>query len=279
MQKHKTTSEVFGCQINEKTKPNIVDKIKRYDYKYPFTNKKCNKQSRLISYPMGVCSVYQNNEPIIVCPQRFIQQKTIFEDVAKEFLGGIDNVLYFSEVGLKGIGSFDYVLVKHKPLSSEIDDFVIIEVQSDSTTGTGKLVKNLEEIMDKQKTASKSYAFGMNTYNTIKLAFIQMLNKGLVAERWDKNIVWVMQDFVFQNMLDRFELNRNHFSKKKRSHFFIYALREQKQKSFDLILNSKASFTNSELMKAFSSDRNIPDIDDFIERLEQKVKIELKINN
>ena len=88
------------------------------------------------------------------------------------------NVLLFSEVKLKRIGTFDFVLVKHKPISDEIDDFCVVEFQTDSTTGTGKLVRAIEDYIQDKDITKNSYAFGMNTYNTIKLSFIQMLNKG-----------------------------------------------------------------------------------------------------
>ena len=116
----------------------------------------------------------------------------------------------------------------------------------------------------------------MNTYNTIKLAFIQMLNKGMVAEKWDKNMVWVMQDFVFKNMLKRFEIDDSEFSKKKKIHFFIYTLEDEGPK-YKLLLNSKHSFTIEELAKAFSSNRTLPGVDKFIKKLEERVKVELSI--
>lgn len=168
-------------------------------------------------------------------------------------------------------------MVKHEDLSPKVEDFVMIEIQSDSTTGTGKLVRNLEEYIKQGiNTIDKKYAFGMNTYNTIKLSFIQMLNKGMVAEKWNKNIVWVMQDFIFKNMLERFEISDNGFSKDKKNHFFIYTLKDEGEE-YKLVLNSKHSFTIEELAKAFSNDRSLPDVDKFIEKLEEKVKIQLSI--
>ena len=84
----------------------------------------------------------------------------------------MENVIKLPEVKLKGIGSFDFVLVRHKPFSYEIEDFLIIEIQSDSTTGTGALVENLRDLSEKGiEGLAESYAFGMNTYNTIKLSF------------------------------------------------------------------------------------------------------------
>jgi len=95
---------------------------------------------------MGICSTWwPNNSPIAICPKRLLQGKTIFINVANYVFGGIDDVLLFSEVKLKRIGTFDFVLVKHKPISNEIDDFCVVEFQTDSTTGTGKLVKAIKD--------------------------------------------------------------------------------------------------------------------------------------
>jgi len=275
--RHKTTSEFFGENPLGNNQTDLIKSIQDGGYVCPFIGRKCKKQSRLISYPMGVCSVFNNDIPVIVCPQRFDQEQIVSKDVATEFFGETANTINFSEVKLKNIGTFDYVLIKHKELSPKIQDFAIIEIQSDSTTGTGKLVNNLSEYFSGTiSTTNKRYAFGMNTYNTIKLSFIQMLNKGMVAEKWNKNIIWVMQDFVFKNMLRRFEINDNEFSKSKKNHFFIYTLKDNGSE-YTLNLNSKHSFTVNELAKAFSSARTLPDIDSFINGLEKRVKIQLNI--
>ncbi len=92
-------------------------------------------------------------------------------------------MLLFSEVHLSNVGSFDFVLVKHKPISNKIADFCIVEFQSDSTTGTGELVRALKDFMKELNVLDNKYRFGMNTYNTIKLSYIQMLIKGQVMEK------------------------------------------------------------------------------------------------
>jgi hypothetical protein len=62
----------------------------------------------------------------------------------------------------------DYVLVKHKPMQAEVQDFVTVEFQTDSTTGTGKLVQGLRDFVAGQDIQKRTYSFGMNTYDTIK---------------------------------------------------------------------------------------------------------------
>lgn len=215
--------------------------------------------------------------PIIIDPNRFVYEDIIFTDISKEFLQGTENILKLSEVKLKGVGSIDFVLLKHKKFTEAVEDFILVEIQSDSTTGTGKLVENLKDLVEKGYGGmKKSYNFGMNTYNTIKLSFIQMLIKGRVAENWKKNNIWIMQDFVFKNMLNRFELKSNDFTKEKFIHYFIYSLEMNKKNGeLKLHLSSKHSYTTIELREAFNEDRSLPSLKEFMKGLETKVRLKI----
>lgn len=270
MPNNKKAIEIFGHPVSLAN----IDKIIKSGYLCPFIKRECAKQSRTINYPMGVCCVQFQNSEIIICPERFKENEIVFKNISHQFFGSTNNTMVFNEVKLKNFGSFDFVLVEHKPLSAKIEDFIIIEFQSDSTTGTGKLVNNLKDIFVKKKVDT-SYAFGMNTYNTIKPSFIQMLIKGQVAEHWNKNIIWVMQDFIFSNMVNRFHLPRNVFDNKKRNHFFLYSLKRLKGK-FSLQSDHKYSYTITELKRAFESE-HLPKLEDFIKVLEHKVRLKLEI--
>jgi hypothetical protein len=183
----------------------------------------------------------------------------------------------FQEVKLKKIGTFDFVLLKHKPLSNEIEDFCVVEFQTDSTTGTGKLVNALKDYMSGKDIPNNSYAFGMNTYNTIKLAFVQMLNKGQVFEAWDKKIVWVVQKYVYKNMVDRFRLQNMEIDRKDANIFFIYDIDYQTDPNrYILSIEKTKSSTTENLMKAFRSSE-LPQLDDFVKVLHKKLKLNLGI--
>jgi len=269
-------AEIFGFPVENKSKE--AENIRR-NHQCPFNNNnKCSKQSRLLTYPLGICSTWwPNNSPVAICPKRLLQDKTIFINVANHVFGGMDNVLLFSEVKLKRIGTFDFVLVKHKPISNEIEDFCVVEFQTDSTTGTGKLVKAIEDYMNGEDVTKKSYAFGMNTYNTIKLGFVQMLNKGQVFEVWDKKIIWAVQGYVYKNMVDRFGLRDMKLNKGDANLFFIYDIDySSNPNNYQLILEEIKSSTIENLMKAFQT-ADLPTIDDFIKVLHQKLQLNLGI--
>lgn len=124
-------AEVFGFPVENRDAEAEAARQQRW---CPFVDAQCNKKSRLVSYPMGVCSAHVNGQAVAICPRRFLERQTIFRDIALDYFGSINDLLMFSEVKLKGIGSFDYVLVRHKAMSSQVEDFVIIEVQTDQTT-------------------------------------------------------------------------------------------------------------------------------------------------
>jgi hypothetical protein len=259
----KKPNEIFTHSIGSDAAKNIRD---TKNYICEFTGKECIKQSRTIDYPMGVCSVNFNDNKPIICPNRFLEAETVFRNIAKSAFGSIDNVLVFSEIGLKAVGNFDFVLVKHRPISSEVEDFCIVEFQSDATTGTGKLVNALKDFMG--GVMGDNYAFGMNTYNTIKLSYIQMLMKGQVMESWDKKIFWVMQKYVFNNMTARFNLDQMEFDNEKNTQYHIYDL--NKRNNLELVSTKSTSVGN--LITAFTN-QPVPSQEQFIQKLEDKIKL------
>jgi hypothetical protein len=269
-------AEIFGYPVENNSRE---AKYFRDGYLCPFSTEcKCGKLSRLITYPMGVCSTWwPNNGPIAICPKRFLQDKIIFVNAAKYVFGNTDNVILFPEVRLKGIGCFDFVLVKHKPISNEIEDFCVVEIQTDSTTSTGKLVTALEEFMQGKNITKSHYAYGMNTYNTIKLSFIQMLNKGQVFEHWNKKIIWVVQTYVYENMTNRFKLKDMNFNENDANIFHIYDIDHcSNSNKYQLKLENISSSTIENLMKAFQS-VNLPKVSDFIKVLHKKIQLNLGI--
>ncbi len=246
-------AEIFGFPVESKSKE--AKQVRKRNL-CPFSNKdRCSKQSRLLTYPTGICSTWwPNNSPIAICPKRLLQDKTIFINAANHVFGDTDNVLLFSEVKLKRIGTFDFVLVKHKPISDEIEDFM----------------------QDKDITKN-SYAFGMNTYNTIKLSFIQMLNKGQVFEVWNKKIIWAVQKYVYKNMVGRFGLQGMKLNKSDANLFFIYDIDyHPNPDKYQLTVEDIKSSTIEDLMKAFRG-ADLPKIDDFMKVLHQKLRLNLGI--
>lgn len=263
-------NEIFTYPVENKT-TEAKNAVKKYYCR--FLESKCDKQSRTIKYPMGVCSVNHSGTKPIICPHRFLENNLVFKNACNAAFGGTNNVLLFSEVKINNVGSFDFVLVKHKPISNKVDDFCIVEFQSDSTTGTGELVQALKDFMTDKDVLQNKYHFGMNTYNTIKLSYIQMLVKGQVMEKWEKNIFWIMQRFVYNNMVNRFCLTDLDYNVNHRTQYHIYDL-VKNDEIYNLKLADKKSTTISNLLRAFTH-QPTPNIDTFVEVLESKIKLKL----
>jgi Restriction endonuclease NotI len=197
-EKWQIPSESFGYPFSNETKKAADTRSKHW---CPFVDKVCYKQSRLIRYPFGVCSAHVNNDEVALCPRRFLDGHAVFTDIAQHHFKTINDILVFPEIRLKDIGSFDFVMLKHKPMSFEIEDFVAIEFQTGQTTGTGKLVEGLKDYLARKSVSEKSYGFGLNLADVWKRSFTQILNKGVIMENWGKKIYWVVQEPVYLQVL------------------------------------------------------------------------------
>jgi len=82
------------------------------------------------------------------------------KDIADHYFKTRNDLVVFTEIGLSQVGTFDFVMVKHRPFSSEIEDFVVVEFQTGQTTGTGKLVEGLKDLMKGDDLQGRSYGFG-----------------------------------------------------------------------------------------------------------------------
>jgi hypothetical protein len=260
-------AEVFGFPVENR---DAEVEAARQQRRCPFVDAQCNKKSRLVSYPMGVCSAHVNGQAVAICPRRFLERQTIFRDIALDYFGSINDLLMFSEVKLKGIGSFDYVLVRHKAMSSQVEDFVIIEVQTDQTTNTGKLVQALEDFLNEKDVTTAHYAFGMNTYDTLKRSYTQMLNKGVAMEQWGQRIYWVFQEYVFDNLVRRYQPDFASGSSDTNV-FAIYDL-VRETKTYTLTLQRFVSASVEALFTALRHNSGVPKKDQFVARLQARIE-------
>lgn len=90
----KRPAEVFGHPID------VESNSHRERHWCPFVDEECNKKSRLIDYPMGVCSVQYGEDVIALSPRRFLQDKTVFHDIADHHFNDRHDLLVFSEISV-----------------------------------------------------------------------------------------------------------------------------------------------------------------------------------
>jgi hypothetical protein len=270
----KYPSEIFGFYWQD-----VSQEANEMRQKYwcPFHNSVCYKQSRLLSNPFGVCTAHVDGKEIALCPRRFLEKDIVFRDIANRHFGTCNNVLVFSEIGLREIGNFDFVMVKHKPMSVEVEDFVIVEFQTGQTTGTGKLVNGFNDFMkNRQFPKGTSYNFSINTYDIWKRTFTQILNKGIILEKWKRKIFRVIQEPIFEYFQHKYRLHEMNYDE---AHSTVFALYDLQRKHDKLVLAGSRilSSTIDELFNAFRKNDDIPPIEQFIDRLEAKLKSDIKI--
>ncbi len=217
-----------------------------------------------------------------VCPQRFEEldpttgSARVLGDIARHYFGSTDNVLAFPEVKLPNIGSIDYVLVRHKPLRAEVEDFVAIEFQTDSTTGTGAVVRGLEDFISGHDITTQTYHFGMNTYDTLKRSMTQLFNKGIVYEKWNTHCYWVIQEYIYANLVRRYGFKTEGYAADHASRFALYEFVVQ-QERLCLRPTRFISTTVDEVYQAMRHNPGLPGKDDFVHTLNTKLKARLNI--
>jgi hypothetical protein len=270
----KYPSEIFGYPYSNTSKKARAIRSK---YWCPFVDKICYKQSRLISYPFGVCSAHVNKDEVALCPRRFLDGHAVFTDIAQHHFKSITDILVFPEIRLKDIGSFDFVMVKHKPLSFEIDDFVAIEFQTGQTTGTGQLVEGLKDFVARKSVSKKSYGFGLNLYDVWKRSFTQILNKGVIFENWRKKIYWVVQEPVYRYLETRYNLKNLDLQPNHSTVFALYDLKPNPE-MFELVASRKVSASMDRLFAAFRNNAVMPSVEEFVEALKRKIQAEAQIS-
>lgn len=271
--------EVFGHSIYDFSPEAQSDRKKHW---CPFVSAQCDKKSRLIKYPFGVCSVEHNSDVYSVCPHRFEEHDRadgtprILEDIANHYFGNLSNVICFPEIKLPNAGAIDFVLVRHKPMKAEVDDFVPVEFQTDSTTGTGQLVQGLKDFLNGKDVSKQKYGFGINTYDTIKRSMTQLFNKGIVYETWGVKGYWVIQEYIYANLVRRYGLKESGYSDKHASRFALCDFTRQGNR-FRLSFTRLVSTTVDEVYQAMRHNPALPDKDRFISALNIKLKAKLEL--
>jgi hypothetical protein len=124
-------AEVFGYLTTDQS-----EKADRYRTHRlcPFNNKVPNCTKDKAKDPLGVCSIYHENHPVITCPIRFREDWIITDDAASFFFQDDATWSSLAEVRLndsqgKSAGNIDVVLVAYDD-KGKIYDFGALEVQA-----------------------------------------------------------------------------------------------------------------------------------------------------
>jgi len=268
-------AEVFGHPVDDDS---VQAQLDRKAHRCPFLGQTCWKQSRLIDYPFGVCSVDDNGETIVTCPSRFRQDERVFKNIADHHFGTQHNLVSFPEVSVSVTTSggrrilyvFDYVQVKHKPLSSEVEDFVVIEVQTVDTTNTSGLVDALNDFVA-GRDLQETYGFGLNWSGVWKDWFPQILRTSVILERWGHRIYWVAQEPTYECLLDTHGLTGMTFDSAHSTVFMVYDIVQERAQSA-LSRTRIESVGTGQLIDGLLHEAPIPSKDDFVRTLKDRIQ-------
>lgn len=180
-----------------------------------YTKKRCFKVRK--SEPdisIGTCVVKygKQNDDIIICPHRLLQNNQIFLDCIHLLtLHQPGNELHIvSEVSIPG-GSVDYFLVSTDE-TRKVIDFVGIELQTMDTTGTVWPERQLAlyELGQTPMKPNIDKTLGMNWKMTAKTILVQLHHKIQTFQSINKYLVLIVQDPLLQYIQREFSFAHVH---------------------------------------------------------------------
>ncbi len=270
-------AEVFGFPSNS-----FSEQAERYrrNKLCPYNNKVPNCTKDKANDPLGVCSIYHRNSPVITCPVRFRQNWLIAENAATFFFGNQANWTSLTEVRLKdangqSAGNIDVVLVSYDDRGRVID-FGAVEIQAVYISGNVR--KPFETYMSNpQDWENIDWSRLADYYPTPdylsssrKRLTHQLLYKGAILHGWNKKQAVVVQKSFFETLpsLPRVEQDQAEIA------WHLYDLQRQDDQ-FDLVLNN---IFYTEYWSAINriSTPEPGRLEDFMEILQQKLDDKLE---
>lgn len=197
-------AEVFGFPIvNETTK------AKRYRDKKlcPFNNKVPNCTKDKANDPLGVCSVFHNEKPVITCPTRFREDWLIIENAAKFAFDEKTKWTSLSEIKLldkngQSAGNIDFILAAYND-HGRLVDFASLEVQGVYISGN---LRNPFDSYTRKPTDKFNWTTGYNSpkpdylSSSRKRLVPQMLYKGGIFQTWKRRQTVALQKSFFDTL-------------------------------------------------------------------------------
>jgi hypothetical protein len=205
-------AEVFGFPVINET-PNA----KRYRDKKlcPFNNRVPNCTKDKANDPLGVCSIFHRNSPVIICPARFREDWLIIEHAAKFAFGEKVKWTSLSEIKLldkngQSAGNIDFVLVAYND-KGQLTDFASLEVQGVYISGN---LRNPFDSFITNPATNFNWTTGLNypkpdyLSSSRKRLIPQMIYKGGIFQNWGKKQSVALQKSFFNTLPDLPTINK-----------------------------------------------------------------------
>lgn len=274
-------AEVFGFPVD-----NVSGQAKRYrDNKLcPFNNKvpSCTKDKA--SDPLGVCSIFDDDEIAITCPVRFRQDWIIAEDAANFFFPAGTSWTSLTEVRLsdkdgKSAGNIDVVLVSYNE-RGRVVEFGALEVQA--VYISGNIRRPFEYYMEDPAGRKEMVWRGRQYYpkadylsSSRKRLAPQLMFKGGILNAWGRKMAVAMDKNLFQTLPDLVETSREAAEVA----WLVYDLQPDSTRTEYVLSRHKVLYTSFEAALTQIT-RPLPgDESEFVEHLQTKLDRKLEDDN
>jgi hypothetical protein len=272
-------AEVFGFPIQNQT-----DRARQYRQHRlcPFNNGEANCTKTRADDPLGVCSVFHHEQPVITCPVRFREDWQLLRDASAFFFPSGTAWTSLGEVRLKdrdgkSVGNIDYVLVAYDD-RGRVLDFASLEVQAVYISGNlGGAFKTYMEV----QTAEFDWRGALNyphpdyLSSSKKRLAPQLVSKGSIMNFWGKKQAVAIQTSFYNTLPALPEVSQEDADLA----WFLYDLvMDEGQKQFRLTLN-RTIYTRYEdaLLRLNSNEPG--DLATFVEQLQTKLTRRLATGN
>jgi hypothetical protein len=273
-------AEVFGFPYD-----NLAENAARYRRLKlcPFQNKVPNCTKDKADNPLGVCSVFHDDEIAVTCPIRFRQDWLIAEDAATFFFPEGTSWTSLTEVRLNDkngnmAGNIDVVLVAYDS-AGKVTDFGALEIQAVYISGNvrrpfERYMQKPEEHADMDWRKEISYPRPDYLSSSRKRLVPQLLYKGGILNAWKKKVAVAFDEGFFSTLPNLKSVKPEQAD----IVWLIYKLALNKNEKLYSLKKVKTVYTrfNESLDRIIRPEVGSPD--DFIEKLQEKLDEKLEGN-
>ncbi len=273
-------AEVFGFPIENQSRDAIRSRESRL---CPFNNKVPNCTKDKANNPLGVCSVFNGDQPVITCPVRFREQWLIAEAAASVFFPPGTTWTSLLEVKLKdgdggAAGNIDMVLVAYDEFG-KIKDFGACEIQAVYISGNVR--EPFDTFMENHRSAGGFSWEGRPKYprpdflsSSRKRLAPQLLYKGGILNSWGKKQAVVVDKPFFETLPKLKSVSREEHDLA----WLVYELRRDSDSNAFQLTHWKTVFTKFDSTLLELTQAKAGPIDSFIQVLQAKLDEKLDGN-
>lgn len=266
--------------------PEATEIFHTKDYSCPFDAriKSCDKPNRG-SLKYGNCSAQVGASKRIICPRRFYENKYGILKRIKDFIW-TENIFVncYDELRIEtrrneenkfNYGSLDWILVN----KDDNSDFCGIEIQTDSTTGTGAFRNGIDDLL--KNDLRDSYSFGLNTLASFKGFLPQFIFKGQLFDDWKRPYCAVMQDELWERFIKKFRIRFKEIESftTETFLFFVCSLEfSEEDNRYHIGIPRVYSSRWIDILFSFSVESKLLlDLGNIVERIERKIQVKSPI--